>query len=242
MKCKAIIRNSEKFGFCSEETQKGKLFCVKHKYWLIWSICIFIFTLVFTFLGNKFLMRVLPDSKPITVTIQIVDWRNRIDNQEIYKNGGIVSFDGKKEYENELTSTNKGKFELNLPVSYKKKKVRVYFQPKEDLYKFMKLDTTIVVYKNTTYYIKMYFLGIDKITRTVINGNTNEPFRDAIVEINGIIDTTDTNGTFTIKLPLVKQERFQKLTIKKDGYADFVNNEFDMTNDNSHISWNFSKK
>ena len=69
-----------------------------------------------------------------TATIQIVDWKNRIDNQEIYSKGGIVSFDGKKEYDNEITTTNKGKFNFNLPASYKKQSVRVYFQPKEDIY------------------------------------------------------------------------------------------------------------
>ena len=196
------------------------------------AACLLIFVGVFMFYNFK--------NQPFTVTIQVVDWNNRTDNPEIYSKGGIISFDGKKEYDNELTITNEGKFNLNLPVSYKNQSVRVYL--KEKMYEYMKLDTTIVVHENSTYYLKMSFSGIDKITRTVINGNTNEPFRNAIVEINGVKDTTDINGTFTITLPLEKQKHIQKLTIKKDGYEDFVNNKFDMTVNNSHILWNFSKK
>ena len=180
-------------------------------------------------------------NQPFTATIQVVDWNNKTDNPEIYSNGGIISFDGKKEYDNELTTTNKGKFNLNLPASYKKQSVRVYFQPEEG-YKYMKLDTTIVVYKNSTYYLKMYFEGIDKITCTVINAFPHEPFRDATVEINEEKCITDSTGTFTIILPVEKQKRVQKLTIKKDGYENFVINEFDMTINNTHILWDFSKK
>ena len=242
MKCRA--KNSRKKR-CGNDAKAKYLFlyCKDHKSNL-WKKPYALLLVIATFatLFGAYLTIKNEFFGPFTATIQIVDWKNRIDNQEIYSNGGIVSFDGKKEYDNEITTTNKGKFNFNLPASYKKQSVRVYFHPKEDIYRYMKLDTTIIIHKNSTYYLKMYYKGIDEITRTVINKSSNEPFKDAIVEINGIIDTTDTNGVFTIRLPLVKQERYQKLTIKKDGYVDFVNNEFDMTNDNSHISWNFSKK
>jgi len=193
--------------------------------------CLFI---VGAFVGYQFV------NQPFTATIQVVDWNNRVDNQEIYSKGGIISFDGKKEYDNELTTTNKGKFKLNLPASYKKHSVRVYLQPKEQ-YQFMKLDTTIVVHKDSTYYLRMYFTGIDKITRTVVNQD-GQPIENAIAEINGEEAITDKNGKFTIELPLEKQQRFQKLTIKKDGFIDYNDNNLDMTTNNSGIMWNLKKK
>jgi len=177
-------------------------------------------------------------TSPFTVTLQIVDWNNR-QNQEIHNKGGVILFGN--EEPKELTSTNRGRFKFDLSASYNKQSIKVHFQPQEQ-YQFMKLDTTIVVNKDSTYYLKMYFIGIDKITRNVINQTTGKPIEGAIAEINGEKDTTDKDGKFTITLPLEKQERFQKLTIKQEGNVDYVDNNLDMTIDDSIIIWDMKKK
>jgi len=150
-----------------------------------------------------------------TATIQIVDWNDKIGNEDIY-NKGVVYIDGNPV--DEITKTNNGTFKFQ---SDKERKINVYFQPKEK-HQFMKLDTTIFLSKDSSdYRVKMYFKGIDKITSTVKDKITREPVEGAIAEIEGVSDTTKTDGKFTILLTPDKQKRIQKLVIKKEGFDDY---------------------
>lgn len=167
--------------------------------------------------------------------IQVVDWNNTTSNQEIYNKGGIVYING---IADELTKTNNGTFKFQ---SDKERNINVYFQP-EKRRQFMKLDTTIFLSKDSSAYrLKMYFRGIDKITRIVEDRDGN-PIVGAIAEINGITDTTTADGKFTISLPLDKQKQYQELTIRKTGFVDYHNRELDMTTDNRFIIWEMQKK
>ena len=179
---------------------------------------------------------------PFKITIQIVDWNNRTNNSEIYNNGGTLFFDSKQEYDKILTNANNGRFSFNLPASYNKKSVRVYFLPQQKKYQFMKLDTTIVIHRDSTYHLRMTFDGIDKITRKVIDNSTLQSIEGAIVQIKGAIDITDKDGKFTIRLPLEEQQLVQKLTIKKEGYIDYINSALDMTTSNENIGMESFKK
>jgi hypothetical protein len=172
-----------------------------------------------------------------------VDWNSRADNQEIYNKGGVIVFDGQKEYSEELTNINRGRFKFTLPYSYNKRQVRVHFE-NESKYKFMKLDTTIFICKDaTTYNLKMNFEGIDGIYNcTLIDSITLQPITAAIVEIKGNKGSVGSDGKFSIKLKLSEQERIQTLVIKKDGYDDYIDRNFDMTVKSSSISCHLKKK
>ena len=174
-------------------------------------------------------------NQPFDVTVQIVDWNDKTNNQEIYDKGGFIHFGSESKVE--LTTANSGKFKFSLANSHNKDSVRVYFQPQDKYYQFMKLDTTIFIQKDNSspYCLKMKFDGIDKITRQVLN-EKGQPIAGAIAEINGVKDTTDADGNFTIVLPVEKQQRYQILTIKKEGYEIFVNKKFDMILKNSTVT------
>lgn len=207
------------------------LLCKSHwKQLIVWLFPL----LASVVIANMVEPMISPDES-FDAVIQVVDWNNTTSNPEIYNKGGVVYING---IANELTKTNNGTFKFQ---SDKERKINVYFQP-EKRRQFMKLDTTIFLSKDSSAYrLKMYFRGIDKITRIVEDRDGN-PVVGAIAEINGITDTTTADGKFTISLPLDKQKQYQELTIRKTGFVDYHNRELDMTTDNRFIIWEMQKK
>lgn len=204
--------------------------------WLRISIGIFV---ILIFIGWSLKDLWFKEKPPFTSTIQIVDWNGKTNNPEIYNKKGNICIDGDcNSYE--LTEKNEGIFKFN---SKNKRKVKVSFQPQKQ-FNFMNLDTTIYVHKDSsTYRLKMYLEGIDGIFNCqLIDSITGKPIIDAIVEINGITDTTKANGIFTIDLPLSKQEYIQTLIVKKDGYKNYTDINFNMTTQEPQIRIPFEKK
>ena len=174
---------------------------------------------------------------PFTATIQIVDWCGKTNNPEIKEKeflyGATLSLDGQQE---KLTG-NTIKYTYTLPILCNKKDVRIQFNPKSE-YQFMQLDTVLHLNRKLQIYlVRMYFKGIDKITRQVIDANTGKPVIGAIAEIAGVKDTTNNEGYFTLKLPLLNQKRYQELVIRKNGYSAYRDCKLDMTLNNPIIVW-----
>jgi len=202
---------------------------------------IFVFTVLLLVVGSLIAYIIdKVDNSSFTPIIKIVDWNNETSNQEIYDKDGIIHFDIEGQGPQELTKTNQGKFKLeSLPASFNQS-VRVYYQPQPQ-FKFMELDTTITIQKsNHIHYLKMYFKGIDKITRTV-QDKDGKNIEGAIAYIKEIEGITDKDGKFTITLPPEKQERFQRLIITKEGYGDY-DKKLDMTLSDSIIFLDIKKK
>jgi hypothetical protein len=234
MRCRAKIHENEK---CQHKAKVKYLFLVCHTHKVQFKECFcnllksngckFIKWLITTIAGGVvtyFIVdRVIENRQPFTAIVHITDWIDR-DNEEIYNKGGVIIFDNKyTQPMNEIGTVNFP----DLPSSYIGNDIQIKFKPKQE-YGFMFLDTIIKIERNKTYSLKMYFKGIDKITRKLIDKN-GEPIIGAVSEIKGEKDTTNSDGIFTITLPPEKQELIQMLTIKKEGYQDYIRKSFNVT-------------
>lgn len=109
----------------------------------------------------------------------------------------------------------------NIPGKYRNDTARIIVSGLEGEPFRQHCDTCVYMLStDKPMHVKLDFYHLDSFDGYVRDEDSQEVLSGAIVTIAGISSVTDSLGHFIIKLPSVKQHRFQNITIVRKGYQE----------------------
>jgi len=159
----------------------------------------------------------VPDTKPFDFTIFLRD----ADGKTVLKNQGIL----KIQLDNVIKKGNIDEDGIvdfkGIPAKFRNAQVPVELEIDYDWQFTNKKTVTDCILKgnNTTLIIEQNY-GVITISGSVIDEDGNL-LSGVKVMVKNLIEYTDENGLFTIKIPLERQSRKQFLIVKKKGYESW---------------------
>ena len=154
-------------------------------------------------------------NQPFTATIQIYGWGNEQHNPLDGKGTLVLTLGGKTE-KAPINRQGEAIFKDILP-QFNGQTISACIEDTEGEPYYLP-DSIIKIEKNNTAKVQVLLRGLEKLQGMIIDNISGEGLPNVAVTVADITATTNEQGNFLVEIPIEKQSKEQKITVRKDGY------------------------